>query len=435
MGAKRSIGAAAAIALLALLAGMGPVSSVSAAGVGLAPGSIEVKNALRGAEYEETILVMNPNTEVFEFQLSTAGEGGSWIRFFDTPASTSPVDRVTIPPAGKKQLVARLNIPPATANGTYGASIIVTAAAPPAPPGQGTATSTGGQSIAVQAQARVKIDVTGTQMVKANVTGIFAADTEINYPVRLITSMDNVGNVAIKPSVRASVFEGNLPIGDYQRSDTVIKPGSAEQFELQIGTRGWRAGDYTAKVVLSLLGPAGSADEVIRQEEVRFKVLPIGTLTRAGELRDLRTEGMAVVGNVMKLVATFRNAGEIETPATLVGEVIRNGALVGTLDSREITILQHEVGEVPAYYKLDQPGYYVIKAQVNYGGKLTDVRELSFQAVPGPVDQEETPVRSRQQQPTNNVWILFTVAEAAIVLAIIIGVFLIGRARRRPRRV
>ncbi|MCL5024942.1 MAG: hypothetical protein M1531_00365 [Chloroflexi bacterium] len=432
MGVWKLTAITAMVIFLLLGNGLLLVAPASAAGVGVAPASIELYQALRGAEYDKVVMVLNPEPQETSYTLSTSGEGGAWIRFYEKPDSPTPIQRVTVPPSGNKQLVARFNIPQQAANGTYEARILVTTAPVELPKATGKTEDQQGQTVAIQAQARVRVEVTGNQILRATAEGITAPDTEVNYPVRLTAGVSNKGNVAVKPRLTAEIYEGTLPAGKYEHNSTTVKPDSLELIHIDADTVGWRAGDYVAKVKVSIAGSSNGPEEVIAQEDVNFKLLPIGTLTRAGELRELTSEGMPVVGNVLKIAATFANTGQIETPATLVGEIRRDGVLVGILESRGLSVLKNQLGQLVSYFKLEEPGNYSISAQVDYGGKLTSARELSFKAVP--VEEALQPTQAKEVS-SSNTWIMLASVEGIAVLALIIGVFLMLGRRAKSGRV
>jgi hypothetical protein len=238
--------------------------------------------------------------------------------------------------------------------------------------GEGADKIEGGAAVLVQAKVSVHIEVTGTQVLTGTVDGITAEDTETGFPLRINIHFQNTGNVIASPAVSVSVFQDQTLVDEYTFSDASVKPGSKEVIPLEWNTEGQRAGEYEARVVVSLGG------ETIATEDVPFEVLPAGTLTREGQLVSVAPEGEPILGTILKVIATFANTGQIETPAQFVGEVYRDGTLVDTLESQELLVLPKQRTSLAAYVKIEEPGAYSIKGQVNFGGNVTGMEEVSL---------------------------------------------------------
>ncbi|KAF5437012.1 hypothetical protein C5S35_06175 [Candidatus Methanophagaceae archaeon] len=118
--------------------------------------------------------------------------------------------------------------------------------------------------------------------------------------------------------------------------------------------------------------------ERLSTKELQFQLLPVGTLSRQGSLTDLSYEGDTSVGKTLKVLATFRNTGEIDAKAKLIGEVYVNGNLIDTISSEELLVPVREAGTLTAYLKIEEDGNYTIKGHVVYEGKMTATKELSF---------------------------------------------------------
>jgi hypothetical protein len=191
----------------------------------------------------------------------------------------------------------------------------------------------------------------------------------------VVVPFENTGNVRATPVIRVEILQNGTVAMEQAYQDTTVEPGNTRLIEVAADTTDLPEGDYQARVTVSL------GDQVLETKELAFKVLPVGTLTREGVLEALVAETDAWVGQLFKAVATFANTGQIETPAKFVGEVYREGALLATIESSEQLVLPNAQASLPAYYKVEQPGDYLLRGTVNYGGKLTETRELSFTAV------------------------------------------------------
>jgi hypothetical protein len=102
-----------------------------------------------------------------------------------------------------------------------------------------------------------------------------------------------------------------------------------------------------------------------------------------GDLTCLACEGEAVVGNVLRIAGVFRNAGSADMNATLVGNVFRNGAFFGVIGGETQTVRGRTEENLSMNLTLREPGDYLVRAHVVYGGKMTGVSEMSFSVTDG----------------------------------------------------
>ena len=86
---------------------------------------------------------------------------------------------------------------------------------------------------------------------------------------------------------------------------------------------------------------------------------------------------------VIKVVAHFKNTGEIDTMAKFKGEIYHEGNLLDVLESEEMFVEVGETANLVSYYKILKPGNYTIRGRVYYAGKETEEKEVSF-SVPVP---------------------------------------------------
>jgi len=117
--------------------------------------------------------------------------------------------------------------------------------------------------------------------------------------------------------------------------------------------------------------------KIIGEQNLSFSILQLGTLTRSGELKDLAVIGNPTTKLMGKVIATFVNTGQIATWATFTGEIYLNNNLVQTIQSDKMLIEIGQTVTLDAYFKPDKAGNYVIKGQVNYEGKESEVKTLA----------------------------------------------------------
>jgi len=341
--------------------------SATAAGIGTAPSELKITNALRGEEYERTITIFNPDENRNNFTLRIEGQASEWISLYKVGDLTTPIKNISIGRKGNYPILVKINIPQYESKGTYNATLYVATI-----PKELKDIEVGVGTV-LQSTVSITIEVTGNQIIDGIVNAILIENTEPNYPLKIRTVFQNTGNVAVKPKITVTIYQDGNMVSNFTYANTKVKPTNIETIITEWNTTAANApGDYTANVVVSLDG------RVLRSESLFFKILPVGTLTRQGNLTAIIIEGDPVVDTVLKVKSYFQNTGQIETAAKFRGEVYKNGKLIDTLSSEELTVPKNQKRFLISYLKLSSAGDYVVKGKIIYGGKETQVKEVSF---------------------------------------------------------
>ena len=348
--------------------------TVTAGGLGIAPRSIIVNDALRGSEYERTITVFNICNQTLTLSLNASEDAGSWISFYEVDNPATSIETMTLE-GENATILLKIKVPEDATNGPHNASILVQTA-PPAAGGTGS-------GVVFGINADLSVEVTGTQILAGVVKSITTRDTEVNYPLRIQVLFQNTGNVIAKPEIKTVITRNGTFVARFSYADTVIKSGATETISMEWETTGMDSGDYVANVTVSLGG------EIIAEHELPFKLFPVGTLSRQGNLTEISYTGAPLVGTTVKILASFANTGEIDTRAKFIGEVYVDGNLVDTITSEELLVPVRETVTLIAYLKLEQGSSYTIKGHVLYEGKTTETKELSFAAITKPETEPE----------------------------------------------
>ncbi len=338
----------------------------AAAGFGVGPSEIAIGNALRGGEYERSITLHNMYEYALGCELSASDEMKGWVSFYRQDDLTTPINIVTIPAEQSTQIRAVFKIPQDAANGTHTSNIL--AETVPAPGA--------GQTVNLQLSVSVTIEVTGTQLLIGEVRSITTRDIEIDYPLRIKVEFKNTGNVKAKPQIDVGITKGGKAIDGISFAKTTVDVEAREVIKVEWKTTGREIrDDYVANVVVSLGG------SILATKQLPFEILPTGTLTRWGQLTELSYEGQLEIDRVVKIMATFKNTGEIDTFAKFVGEVYKDGELIEIINSDQILVEVKESDVLKAYLKLNDFGSYNIRGHVVYDGKTTDVKDISFEVL------------------------------------------------------
>jgi len=342
-------------------------STVQAVGLGVAPASFTVSDALKGAEYERTITAFNTADDDGDFELNATGPGSEWITFYRADDLETPVTTIHIKGHDQQRILLKIKIAEDAANMDYTPTIYVQSVPPELEGVEGAVA----QAV-LRMPVKATIQVTGTQILKGTVRSITTSDTEIGYLLKIKVLFRNEGNVVANPKIAVAITKDGEPVDSFVHDETGIKPECEDTITVLWNTTGREIGDYTAGVEVSLGG------EVLATRSLPFKILPFGTLTRQGELTSLTIEGDPVIDRVIKILAEFENTGKIDSRAAFKGELYRDNEFVDIIKSDEMIVEVGKTGQLTAYYKIPSSGSYVVKGSVLYEGKNTGTKEISF---------------------------------------------------------
>lgn len=172
-------------------------------------------------------------------------------------------------------------------------------------------------------------------------------------------------------------------------TDGVPPPKGNDETGSSSGGRGGESGDSSGGGQTASPADAVETDEDVsaRETGISEASIPVTLLKNAdlqgGNLTCLACEGEAVVGNVLRIVGIFRNPGPADTNATLVGNVFRNGAFIGVIGGEELAVRGGAEENLSMNLTLQEPGEYLVRAHVVYGGKMSRVSEMSFPVTEG----------------------------------------------------
>ena len=374
---------------------------VSAAGIAVGPSSQTIENALRGGSFERSLTIFNPSDMGFDVVLKTEGSAKDWIKFSAIDGSEE-IQKVYAPKKGQIPVLLRVKVPDDVANGRYTAKVVVETV-----PGEKVPGSVG---MVLQATSALEITVTDVERVSGEVMSIVVRDTEVDIPLGVEVGFKNTGNVVVTPEITAVISRDGTVIDTISEAKTPVRPTFTERIVVHWPNEGLAAGTYQADVTVSLRGA------VLTEEGRTFAILPLGSLTRQGELTDLGYEGALTVGKPIKITGLFKNSGSIATRARLSGEVYRGGSLVDVISGDEMTVLVFSENPLTAYYTPKESGEYTMKTCAVFEGKTTDSKDMVFTVQPD---------SSGLSLPPSPVPVIAALA--------FIGLFAAGRRNRKNR--
>lgn len=340
-------------------------TNAGAIGLGVSPASITIEDALKGSTYEKTFTAYNTGNDSGIFTLNSTGASKDWITFYELNG-TAKVESIEITAKGSKKLLVKFKIPADAANGVYNSTLYVQTT--PSGSTQGGAVA---QAV-IRMPVKVSINVTGIQRLDGIVKSIKIRDTEVGYPIKIYVEFQNTGNVEAKPAISVDISKDGKAIDTFTSSKTSVKVDTTEIIQVEWNTTGREAGDYSARVGVSLDG------KKLEEKTLSFKIYPPGTLTRQGNLTSIDIEGEPLVNRVIKIKGIFINTGQIDTNAKFSAEIYKDNELVDTIKSEELLVCVEKTNSFISYYKITSTGNYAIKGKIFYGNKETDVLEKQF---------------------------------------------------------
>ena len=331
------------------------------------PTTIVFRDALRGGDYFQDVGILSDFGIARTYRFEAEGTTAKWVSFADPSARTS-VERITAPPHSQANVLVHLTLPQDVANGKYSGVIraVTTDAG-------GVTGGNSGSAVNIGGEIPIEVTVTGTQNLSGKLTDIVTKDAEIGTPLKITASVTNSGNVNIRPDINVKIVDTTaVVVGEAGSSDHTIPPNETKQLMVEWDTARQKPGDYKAILV-------ARADKLdLGTREITFRLVPFGALNRSGQLEKIELAAMPRPGELAKFRATFQNTGQIDSKSVFVGELYRDNHLLQQLSSQERFVLVAETVQIDAFATIPGDGTYALRGKVNYEGKETEVKELTF---------------------------------------------------------
>ncbi len=349
--------------IMLMLVGAAPAK---ADGIGVYPAEITFSDTLRGGEYFSSIGVINHGAQSRTFTLEATGDIASWISFVDPADRTKNIDHMTTSAGADGHADVRLTVPDSAQNGLYTGEVRTVAVV------DGGKIDGSGSTLSLGASIEVKAVVSGKQRVAGKFLELAANDIEVGYPLRVTSKVQNDGNVRVLPQVHVEISTSAKVIGTIDTNDVAVPPNEYRDIESQWDTNIAGPGDYLITTTVSFPGVQ------LGQRTRQVRIVPRGSLTRQGSFESLRLANEVVPGSVARVVASYRNTGQVDALAVFSGEVYRDGKLIKSVTSLQKLVRRDEVQQLEALIELPVAGTYKVQGKVNFEGQDSDVRELTF---------------------------------------------------------
>lgn len=96
-----------------------------ASAIGQITSLIDIKNALRGQEYRQTLTIVNTEKQDAKVELSAEGDIKDWVEFYKTDDLKNPIEALGMASETTMEIIAQFNIPEDVPNGKYAGYVSV----------------------------------------------------------------------------------------------------------------------------------------------------------------------------------------------------------------------------------------------------------------------------------------------------------------------
>ena len=347
------------------------INNVNVEGLNLAvgPAYIEIDEAFRNATYQHPVYIYNQNNFKSLIKINMTGRLRDWVEV-DYPKKNG-TDYLEIQNYIDKQITVKISIPETAENGEYQGILMVTAI-PNKEDIKGNVST-----LHLSTTVLIYVNVTGDQKIETEVQriDILEKKVEMGSNVTFIIDIINKGNVRTINKINIEIFnKEGIKVDNLTEITNYIEPTNIFKSHLKWSTIGKIAGNYTAKIVVKNIN-----DLLLDEKEIKFEIVPIGTLERKGILKEIYYKGDLKKGNAVKVIAVFRNNGESNLYATFYGEVYKNGNLIESIVSQKAKVEKYKEVELESLLKITDNAEYEIIGHVEYAG--VESNEINYRLV------------------------------------------------------
>ncbi|MFC1622649.1 hypothetical protein ACFL1Y_01485 [Patescibacteria group bacterium] len=229
---------------------------------------IVIENALRGEDFQDTLVIINTEDQAIRVGLVADGEIKEWTKFYNLDDMENSIENILLTSGEKKSVNIIFSIPEDAPNGKYLGSVAVIRKPDDVSQEKGSSVS-----LSQRIDREATIEVGGEEKINLAVSVIPESyDIEKNKPLNIRFIYDNQGNVSLKPQIdlKIKTLEGKVAynaIYPYPESESKVKPGSQHEIPaLEIPTSGLSIGKYRVEMKFLHNG------EVVVEEDFKFSV-------------------------------------------------------------------------------------------------------------------------------------------------------------------
>lgn len=332
-------------------------SFVTAVGISVTKAILNYDNVLKGG-YAEDVLYVSTDAP-FDIPLSyeLLGDIANWTSV--EPDLNSPNTTIFISNTNYQPIRVLIKPPADTPSGTYTGDVRLITGAINKPGGQY------GSQLLAAFMIRVTIQVTGTEYLSCSGGGVYIKDTEVGSPLEYFMTVSNGGNIRVRPTASIDIWNQDqtklLLTKQLDFNNMEVLPTTNQAFANTF-TNTLRVGQYWAYVTVS---PCGNS------QLTTFNVYEKGSIVDSGELIRIDNKPWAKIGEVVPIVATFKNTGQRTVSAKFKGVIVAENKIIETIDSEFYDFAPGQTGNITVYFTPKRYGQYFISGRVLYNNKLS----------------------------------------------------------------
>lgn len=380
-------------------------SQVSAVGLSVTKAEIEYKDVLRGGYAEDTIYVASDVDFDVPLEYEVLGDIADWISF--EPAANDTNATLYVSRDRVQPLKIIIQPPADAASGNYTGGVRILTGTINRPEGPY------GSQLQAAFLIRIKVSITGEQILSCNFGGLVVPDVEIGEPIRYSFSVQNSGNVRVRPNISIDIWnqdQSRLVKSIINNYAVDVLPTTSRIFNGE-SSNSLRIGQYWA---YASVAPCGNS------EIVSFSVLEKGQIADVGELLRIENKPWASTGEVVPITPIFRNGGQRVVSAKFKGVITLNNRIVENIDSDFYDVAPGDTINLTVFFTPKKLGQYYISGRVLYNNKLTFEKSSILNVNTG--------------EEITDINMLYVVVIIIIVIIILLLLIIIRKKRKRMHR-
>ncbi|MEM4711088.1 MAG: hypothetical protein QXL18_04015 [Candidatus Woesearchaeota archaeon] len=326
-------------------------------GVGLSVTKAEIRyeNVLRGGYAEDFVYIASDTDFDVPLEYEVIGDIKDWISFEPDVNKTNFTLYVSRDHVQQLKIIIQPPSDAAEGNYTGGVRIITGTINKPEGPY--------GSQLQAAFLIRIRVSVTGKQILSCNFGGLTIPDVEIGEPIKYSFTVQNTGNVRVKPNITIDFWNQDQSrlVKSLSKEFSDVLPTTSRVFS-DSSSNNLRIGQYWA---YASVYPCGNS------EIVSFSVLEKGQIADTAELLRIENKPWASTGEIVPINAVFKNTGQRVVSAKFKGIVSLEDKIVQNLDSEFYDVVPGEIVNLTVYFTPKKQGQYYISGRVLYNNKLT----------------------------------------------------------------